>query len=136
VINQNWGESGYASNRGIGEACRSLSVAIVYNEYLQIDAEKWADRVRLKNESARKMAHLVITKKLSKDVLASQDHEGLIMALVSTIHASADEKDLGRISVVANRVKRLHIKYMIATALGRIFEQRLATNVVMPGFRL
>lgn len=40
----------------------------------------------------------------------------------------ADGEDFSRISKVAHKVKRLHIKYRIAMALGRIFEQSLATN--------
>jgi len=98
------------------------------DEYLQIDAKEWTDRVRLKNESARKMANLVLTRNISKDLLASQAHEGLVMALVSAIHTSPDEKDFDRISVIVHKVSRLHVKYIIAMAIGRIFEQRLAAN--------
>lgn len=98
------------------------------DEYLQIDATEWTDRIRLKNESARKMANLVLTRNISKDLLASQAHEGLAMALVSAIHTSPDEKDFDRISVIVHRVSRLHVKYIIAMAIGRIFEQRLAAN--------
>ena len=98
------------------------------NEYIRISASDWAERVRLKDEVARKMANLIITKHVPKDLLVAQDHEGLIMALVSAIHTAPDKEDFARISKIAHKVKRLHIKYRIVMALGRIFEQNLATE--------
>lgn len=50
------------------------------------------------------------------------------MALVSAINTKADREDFSRTSKIANKVKRLHVKYRIAMALGRIFEQNLATS--------
>jgi len=98
------------------------------DNYLRISANDWAERVRLKDETATKMASLIITRNIPKDLLAAQNHEGLIMGLVTAIHAAPDTQDFARISRVAHKVKRLHIKYRIAMALGRIFEQNLATG--------
>jgi hypothetical protein len=98
------------------------------DEYLNISASDWAERVRLKDEAARKMANLVLTRDIPKALLAGQSHEGLIMALVSAIHTKPDREDFARISKIAHKVKRLHVKYRITMALGRIFEQNLATN--------
>src|SRR6185503_8253324 len=99
------------------------------DEYLEISASDWAKRVRLKDEVASKMANLVITNHIPKDLLVAQTHEGLIMALVSAIHSVPEKEDFARISKIARQVNRLHIKYRIVMALGRIFEQNLATGV-------
>lgn len=96
--------------------------------YLTISAADWAERVRLKDEVARKMATMVIARRISKDILAAQAHEGLIMALVSAIHTAPETGDFARISLLPHKVTRLHIKYRITMALGRIFEQHLATR--------
>jgi Tfp pilus assembly pilus retraction ATPase PilT len=98
------------------------------DEYLTISASDWADRVRLKDEAARKMANLVITRHISKDLLVTQKHEGLLMALVSAIHTAQDMEDFARLSKIAHKIRRLHIKYRFVMALGRIFEQGLATH--------
>ncbi|HEX3144913.1 MAG TPA: hypothetical protein VHQ64_13150 [Pyrinomonadaceae bacterium] len=96
------------------------------DEYLKISASEWSERVRLKDECARRMSNLVLTRNVSKDLLAGQDHEGLLMALVTAIHAAPEQGDFDRISRIAQKVKRLHVKYRIAMALGRLFEQNLA----------
>jgi hypothetical protein len=98
------------------------------NKYLSISAFNWAERIRLKDETARTMANLVITRHVSKDLLVAQNHEGLLMALVSAIHSAPDPGDFARLSKIAGQVQRLHIKYRFAMALGRIFEQNLATK--------
>jgi hypothetical protein len=72
------------------------------------------------------MSNLVLTRNVSKDLLAGQDHEGLLMALAAAIHTAPEKGDFDRISRIARKVKRLHIKYRIAMALGRLFEQNVA----------
>ena len=98
------------------------------DEYLQIRAKEWRERVRLKDEAASKMANLVLTRHISKDLLAAQGHEGLIMALAAAIHSFPDKDDFARISLIADKVDRLHIKYRIVMAIGRIFERNLAAS--------
>lgn len=97
------------------------------DEYLEIKAKDWRERVRLKDEAASKMANLVLTRHISKDLLASQDHEGLLMALAAAIHSFPDKDDFARLSSIAGKVDRLHVKYRIVMGIGRIFERNLAT---------
>jgi Tfp pilus assembly pilus retraction ATPase PilT len=120
-------EQGVRSEAETGSTIEPELVALA-NEYLNISASDWAERVRLKDEVARKMANMVIIRRISKDSLVTQDHEGLLMALVSTIHTTQDERDFARISKMAHKVRKLHIKYRTVMALGRIFEQNLATK--------
>lgn len=98
------------------------------DEYLKVSVSDWIERVRMKDELGRKMSNLVLTRHVSKDLLASQDHEGLLMALVTAIHTASEKGDFDRLSRVALKVTKLHIKYRIAMALGRIFEQNLAAK--------
>jgi len=93
--------------------------------YLKVSVSDWRERVRLKDEYASKMGNLVITHSISRDWLASQDHEGLLMALTSAIHLLPDEKDFDRLAQIAGKIRRLHIKYRLTMAIGRIFEQNL-----------
>jgi hypothetical protein len=99
---------------------------LLADEYLGISVSDWSERVRLKDAMSRKMAKMVIDRNISKDLLAVQGHEGLLMALASAIHASPDRRDFARISRIPHKVERLHVKYRIAMALARIFEQHLA----------
>lgn len=96
------------------------------NEYLQIEDPGWSKRVRLKDAAARKMADLVITKNISRSLLARQHHEGLILALAAASHALPQPDDFEHLLHVADEVERLHIKYRIVMAIGRLFERGLA----------
>jgi dGTP triphosphohydrolase len=96
------------------------------NEYMAIQHSDWAQRVRLKDAAARKMADLVITKNISRETLARQHHEGLILALAAASHTVPREGDVEHLLHVADEVSRLHVKYRIVLALGRLFERGIA----------
>ncbi len=96
------------------------------NDYLQIEDPSWSQRVRLKDAAARKMADVVITKNVSRALLARQHNEGLILALAAASHTLPKSGDLEHLLHVADEVERLHIKYRIVMAIGRLFERGLA----------
>lgn len=95
------------------------------DEYMNISVSDWTERVRLKDEYTSKLGNLVITRSISKDWLASQDREGLLMALTSAIHLLPDEQDFSRLVQISGKIRRLHIKYRIAMAIARVFELNL-----------
>ena len=95
--------------------------------YLAISDPDWRKRVQLKDEVAREMASYVIDHHVSKDALASQHNEGLALALASAVHAFPEAGDVERLLRIADEVTRLHVKYRIVLAFGRLFERRIAT---------
>ena len=97
-------------------------------EYLEVSISDWSERVRTKDNIAMQMANIVLTENISKQLLADQDHEGLIMALVSAIHINPSKGDFIHVSKCAPNISRLHIKYRTTMALGRLFEQNYASN--------
>lgn len=126
VIAQN--EPTHAQDRSGGNATVDPEILEMADAYMKVAVKDWNERVRTKDELARKMANLVLTRHISKDLLAAQDQEGLLMALVTAIHTAPEKGDLERLSMAADKVTRLHIKYRIVMALGRVFEQNLATK--------
>lgn len=105
------------------------------DEYLKISHPDWVERVREKDGAARRMAELVITKGVSRDLLAGQQHEGLVLALATTIHTLPQPADIGRLLRVADEVNRLHVKYRIVLAVGRLFERQMTTPDDVPRIR-
>ena len=95
--------------------------------YMHIEDPKRADRVRKKDAAARKLAEIVLTRGVSREWLATQDHEGLILALASASHTLPLESDLGLLISVAEKPTRLHVKYRIMMAMGRLYERGLAS---------
>lgn len=96
------------------------------DEYMAIEHPSWSTRVRLKDSAARKLADIVITKNISRELLARQHHEGLILALAAASHALPRSGDLEHLLHVADEANRLHVKYRIVMALGRLFERGFA----------
>ena len=114
--------------RSDGQATVPPEIFELADAYMNVAVKDWSERVRTKDELARKMANLVLTRHVSKDLLAAQDQEGVLMALVTAIHTAPEKGDFDRLAMAARKVTRLHVKYRIVMALGRIFEQNLATK--------
>lgn len=96
------------------------------DEYMKIEHPNWSQRVRMKDATARKLADMVITKNISRALLAHQHHEGLILALAAASHTLPREGDLAHLLHVADEASRLHVKYRIVMAFGRLFERGIA----------
>ena len=114
-------------NDVVGPELRKLA-----DRYLSVKTPQWSERVRQKDEIASDMAVMVIAQRIPRDALANQTHEGLLMALISAIHSKPEEGDLARLSTAAAKVSKLHIKYRIAMALGRLFNLNLAGKGEVP----
>lgn len=96
-------------------------------DYLCINIEDWSERVRAKDAAARNMGNYIITNSISKDLLASQKHEGLVLALATTIHSFPEAGDIERLLKVSDKVNRFHVKYAIVMAFARLFERRIGS---------
>jgi hypothetical protein len=98
------------------------NLKILADEYLSISSPDWNKRVREKTQLATKLGNHVISYKISRDILAKEENEGLILALASAINSFPENGDLDRLYWVKDKVTRLHVKYWIVMAIGRIFE--------------
>jgi len=76
------------------------------NEYKSINIADWAERTRAKNRVAAALFQTVVTEGVSRDWLADQDDEGLILALASTAHAMPEAGDAGRRHLRPESVRR------------------------------
>jgi hypothetical protein len=107
-----------------------VSLMDMANNYLRINVADWSERVRLKDEAANRMADYILKKNIPKDLLAAQaeklSHEGLIIALASVINAFPEKGDLERLLRVAPKASRLHVRYRVVLALGKLFRERVA----------
>jgi hypothetical protein len=104
----------------IDEPLRQLA-----RRYLTINVADYGQRVAAKNAAAADMYRYVVDHKISRDALADQNDEGLIMALATSAHVAPSADDLSRLEKVADKVTRLHVKYRIVLAIEEMFRRRI-----------
>jgi len=95
------------------------------DEYLEIQAPNWNDRVRLKDEAANRLGTYVVQRRVPREALANEHNEGLVIALASAVLAAPEKDDSRRLLTAAKSVHRLHVRYRILVALSRLVERRL-----------
>jgi hypothetical protein len=121
-----------AHSEGVRTASDSLELPPALqqaaDEYLKIIAPTWKERVRLKDTAAVQLTKIVQEYQVSKDLLSQQAHEGLLLALAGVIHSNPESGDLDRLITIAPRLERLHVKYRVVMAIGRLFERNLVTE--------
>lgn len=106
------------------------------DEYRSKDAIRdWAARTEAKNKVAAELFQRAVTDHISRDWLASQDDEALILGLASTVQAFPEPGDVPRILRVASKVKRKHVQYRIVLAIGKLLEQGLVAEQDKPALR-
>lgn len=118
VLKKKAGEKSIVSKESIPAQLSELA-----ENYMNINASEWRERVRLKDAAARELASFVIVNEVSRTLLGSQHHEGLILALAAASHTLPESGDLDALMHVAHEVNRLHVKYRIVLAMGRLFER-------------
>ena len=98
------------------------------DEYLNIRIGDWAARVQKKNELAAAMGAHVIKRGISRDRLAEQTNEGLLLALATAVHAQPEPADTDRQIKAAYHVNRLHVQYRFVLAFTRLLELGYVTS--------
>jgi hypothetical protein len=97
------------------------------DEYLAVSVPDWAERVRRKDALANTMGGYVVTHAVSKDALAGQRNQGLLVALASAVNAFPEYGDAARLLRAAPALTRLHVKYRFTVAFGGLIQKRLVT---------
>ena len=95
------------------------------DDYMDIDIPDNAERTRAKNAAAEEMAFYVISSKISKDRLANEKHEGLLIALAESIILSAEAGDAGMLLKAARGAERLHVRYRVLVAITKLLERNM-----------
>ena len=93
------------------------------DEYLEISIADRRERTRVKNDLATQMGVFVLTHDVDKDLLAGRTNQGLLLALAEAVRIRPQSGDMDRLVGVSGRVDRLHVRYRIAMALGRLIER-------------
>lgn len=93
--------------------------------YMNINLPDYSERTRAKNAAAEEMAFYIVSNKISKDQLANEKHEGLLIALAESIILSAEPGDAGRLLKAARGAKRLHVRYRVLIAVTKLLERNL-----------
>lgn len=106
--------------KGIDAHLRELA-----DEYMKINLPDYSERIRAKNAAAEEMAFYIVANKISKDQLAREKHEGLLIALAESIILSAETGDAERLFQVALGAKRLHVRYRVLIAITKLLERNL-----------
>jgi hypothetical protein len=105
------------------------------NEYKAIEDSDWKTRTQRKNEKAAEMTRLAIEKAVSRDWLASQSDEPLLLTLAGMVQASPTPADAERLLTRARDVHRKHVQYWILQAMLHLLEQNLLTDTHREGLR-
>ena len=92
------------------------------NKYLQVSIADYRDRVREKDRQAAEMGAYVIERRISRDRLADETNEGLLLALAAAVQAAAEATDTDRLIKAARRVTRLHVQYRFVLAFARLLD--------------
>jgi hypothetical protein len=92
------------------------------NEYLGLKIPDWRERVEKRNELAQTMMDLAVEHHVSRDVLAAASNEGLILTAAKLALTYPERGDAERLLQAAPRVTRLHVRYHMALAFGRLVE--------------
>lgn len=74
---------------------------------------------------AREMVNLVVQRRVSRDLLARSQDEGLLVALAAVAHAFPEADDVGRLLRIAPAADHPHLRYRIVLAFGRLVERGL-----------
>jgi hypothetical protein len=94
------------------------------NRYLAIELPDWRARVRAKDAAASERGSFVLTRGVRKEALANQTNEGLLLALAEIVRLSPEPADLQRLRLAAPRISRLHVRYRLLLAVGRLLDAR------------
>ena len=92
------------------------------NEYLNVSIADYGGRVSKKNELAAEMGAYVIKQGISRDRLADETNEGLLLALVAAVQGGPERADTARLIRAAHRVTRLHVQYRFILAFARLLD--------------
>jgi len=92
------------------------------NEYLNVSIADYGGRVSKKNDLAADMGAYVIKQRVSRDRLADETNEGLLLALVAAVQGAPEQADTARLIRAAHRVTRLHVQYRFILAFARLLD--------------
>ena len=95
--------------------------------YSNLNLENRVESIRAKDAVARDMADLVIRKKISRDLLAEEHNECIVLALASTVRTQPEPEDTERLLRVADSANSHHVKYRVALAFGMLLARKLVS---------
>jgi hypothetical protein len=97
-------------------------------EYQSIQIPDLAARTRAKTEQAARLFKFAVEKGVSRDWLAAQGDEAMVLALAGAVQASPTPEDAARLLLAGPRVTRKHVQYWIVLALERLLERNMVTS--------
>lgn len=109
------------------QAQAMLELRALADQYKSVNVPDWAERVRAKDAIAARMASLVITRKIPREVLARDKDEGVRMALATVITTEPKPEDENWIAIAAQGIQLKHVRYRFMMAIGRLAEFKLLT---------
>jgi hypothetical protein len=110
-----------ASASGIPEELRQLA-----RSYRAILIENWRERVNAKVALSNEMGVLIIKCGVPRDLIAEDGDEVLLVGLAAAVILDPEPEDVERLLKASGRgIERLHVRYRLLVALGRLHERNL-----------
>lgn len=127
IVAQTVSTQGIAPEAGQGSPAEQLDELATYylNHKFDDDLRK---RTSEKDAVGRQMGALVFLHGLSRAQLAASRNEGKILALAYAVLSDPRSEDVPLLLGVAAAVTRLHVRYALAMAFGRLLEARLMSE--------
>ncbi len=108
---------------------RILSLSKTYGEF---DSANKSERVLFRNQISEQLAVLINNDRSIRDWVVAEaakaaNDDGLVAGLATAINAEPEPGDVARLMRVAKMARYKHSRYKVATAIGRLFDSRLAS---------
>lgn len=107
------------------------SLEALAKEYLAVNDPDPVRRLAIKNELAKQLHTTALQNGVSRDALANETNEAMILTLASLVLASPVVEDMPRLLKAGAHATRLHVQYRVVMALAELYRQNLA----QPAFR-
>ena len=111
------------------------------HEYVNIKSENKDEWFQIRNRIAERMALVINANLFIRDWVAdnamAKSRNGLVAGLATAINLEPEIDDVRRILAIARYAKLKHSKWKVATAIGRLFEAKIASiNDIHPALEV
>jgi hypothetical protein len=105
-------------------------------DYESFRSDSKQERIDARNRISNEMASVICNRYGIRDYVTEQTlsspNDGLVSGLATAINADPTAEDVQRLLKIGMRARKKHARYRVATALGKLFDARLANGQDVP----
>ncbi|HEX2871764.1 MAG TPA: TIR domain-containing protein, partial [Polyangiaceae bacterium] len=104
------------------------------DRYLAVRIESYVERVKEKDRLVAELGKLILVRQVSRDILVSSKHAGLIAGLAEAVQRRPENGDIQRLVDAGLHLTRLHAAFRLLTAILTIWDTPGVGQVVPTSF--